>query len=161
MSAAWRDGVGGGLLHPVPLLAIALLALNDHWLKDAWAHPVTGKLSDIAGLVFFPLLLVALLEVALCATGRYRGPSDRALLAAVATTAAAFALVQIAPPATEGYRIGLAALQQPVQVLSLVLGGGALDALPRVSATPDVTDLFALPSLLVAVFVGRVAARRA
>ncbi|MFT5682697.1 MAG: hypothetical protein ACI8RZ_003621, partial [Myxococcota bacterium] len=45
------------LLHPVTLTAMALLAVNDHWAKYALTGVVTGKLSDFAGLVFFPLLL--------------------------------------------------------------------------------------------------------
>ena len=45
------------ILHPLCLLSVFLLGLNDHYLK--WEHPsyLTGKLSDFAGLVFFPLLL--------------------------------------------------------------------------------------------------------
>jgi hypothetical protein len=48
---------GDGLLHPIVLLAIGILLINDHVLKSAWPGAVTGKLSDIAGLVFFPLLV--------------------------------------------------------------------------------------------------------
>jgi hypothetical protein len=38
------------------------MALNDHWLKGADLLPaaVTGKLSDLCGLFFFPALVVAL-----------------------------------------------------------------------------------------------------
>jgi hypothetical protein len=52
---------GGHLCHPVPLLAVLLLAVNDHLLKGSGVLPgtVTGKLSDFAGLFFFPLLLAA------------------------------------------------------------------------------------------------------
>ena len=49
---------GDLLLGVVPLAAIALLFLNDHILKAAWPGLVTGKLSDVAGFVFFPFLLV-------------------------------------------------------------------------------------------------------
>lgn len=42
-----------------PLTAVALLALNDHVFKDLWPGAVTGKLSDFAGLFYFPLLLTA------------------------------------------------------------------------------------------------------
>lgn len=52
----WRSG----LLHPAWWLALFLLVLNDHWLKGS-ALPgwFTGKLSDFAGLVVAPVLLVA------------------------------------------------------------------------------------------------------
>ncbi len=53
---------GRDLLHPLPLSAVALLALNDHVLKaSSWApRALTGKLSDFAGLFVFPILLVAI-----------------------------------------------------------------------------------------------------
>lgn len=70
---AWRvvggtDGPGrralpaGELLHPAPLVAVIVLAVNDHLLKGSGLVPgwLTGKLSDVAGYFFFPLLLTAL-----------------------------------------------------------------------------------------------------
>ncbi len=45
------------LLHPVSLASMALLGLNDHVLKGLFPGLITGKLSDFAGLVFFPLVL--------------------------------------------------------------------------------------------------------
>jgi hypothetical protein len=41
------------------LVAIAILALNDHVLKTAWPGPFTGILSDIAGLFAFGFLAAA------------------------------------------------------------------------------------------------------
>jgi hypothetical protein len=53
------------LLSPSWIAALALLALNDHWLKTAGLLPgwLTGKLSDFAGLYVAPALLAALLCV--------------------------------------------------------------------------------------------------
>lgn len=47
---------------PLPVLAMALVALNDHVLKGAGLLPtvLTGKLSDFAGLYFAPLLVAEL-----------------------------------------------------------------------------------------------------
>ena len=58
------DWPGEELLHPVPILCMILLGVNDHVLKGSGWVPgvVTGKLSDFAGLVFFPLFLTALLN---------------------------------------------------------------------------------------------------
>ena len=53
---------GDGLLHPVALVALAILIVNDRLLKDAWPGPVTGKLSDVAGLVVAPLASGALIK---------------------------------------------------------------------------------------------------
>ncbi len=44
------------LSHPVTVVAALVLLLNDHLLKHAWPGPVTGKLSDVAGLVVAPPL---------------------------------------------------------------------------------------------------------
>ena len=49
------------LLHPAFLAALSVLAANDHVLKTAAPGVVTGKLSDIAGLVVLPVLLSVLL----------------------------------------------------------------------------------------------------
>ncbi|MEV0971701.1 hypothetical protein [Microtetraspora glauca] len=48
--------------HPVTMLAVALLLLNDHLLKGLWPGPITGKLSDLAGLTMAPPLLALLLR---------------------------------------------------------------------------------------------------
>lgn len=47
-------------VHPLPLLAVSVLILNDHFLKFRFPSALTGKLSDFAGLFFFPLLLCAI-----------------------------------------------------------------------------------------------------
>jgi hypothetical protein len=52
------------LAHPLTLASIALLVLNDHLLKLAYPSLLTGKLSDFAGLFFFPYLLAALFALA-------------------------------------------------------------------------------------------------
>jgi len=44
------------LSHPLSVGATGLLILNDHVLKSAMPGLVTGKLSDFAGLFFFPFL---------------------------------------------------------------------------------------------------------
>ncbi len=49
------------LAHPLSLISLAVLLLNDHVLKLLVPSWLTGKLSDFAGLFFFPFLLAALL----------------------------------------------------------------------------------------------------
>jgi hypothetical protein len=88
------------LAHPLPLAAVGLLALNDHVLKGARVLPgaVTGKLSDFAGLFFFPLLLAAGVRGASLVVRR-RHVADRRSLAAAAAiaTALGFAAVKLVP----------------------------------------------------------------
>ncbi|MFI6505022.1 hypothetical protein [Nonomuraea typhae] len=49
------------LCHPATVFAALLLFINDHVLKQAWPGFVTGKLSDVAGLIVAPALLSLLL----------------------------------------------------------------------------------------------------
>lgn len=85
--------------HPLPLSAALVMALNDHWLKGADLLPaaLTGKLSDLCGLFFFPALLVALWRGAQALGGRpvRRAPVAAALV--VGLTGALFALVNLSP----------------------------------------------------------------
>ncbi len=53
------------LAHPAVVVAILVCGVNDHVLKGSgWLHgAITGKLSDIAGLFFFPILLAVILYI--------------------------------------------------------------------------------------------------
>ena len=73
------------LRHPATLVSIGLLLLNDHVLKAAAPSPLTGKLSDFAGLSFFPFVLAAALSLI----------SDRVRVSARAAGALAFALTGV------------------------------------------------------------------
>ena len=48
---------GRWLGHPATVIALLVLVVNDHVLKDVWPGVLTGKLSDAAGLVLAPPLL--------------------------------------------------------------------------------------------------------
>lgn len=136
------------LLHPVSLSAIALLIANDHVLKAAWPGAVTGKLSDVAGLAFFPLLLAAVAGLA--------RPGLRLLptvAACAGLTALVFASIKVWPLAGDAYRVGLAALQWPFRALAAALAGAGAPGLAPVSLVADATDLVALPAVLVSVWL--------
>jgi hypothetical protein len=74
----------GEAMHPVALAAIALLVVND-WIWKPRVIPgsaasfVTGKLSDVAGLAFAPVVLSAAIGLALHAAARL-GVVERAAL---------------------------------------------------------------------------------
>lgn len=144
-----------GLLHPISLLALGLLLVNDHVLKAAWPGPLTGKLSDIAGLVLFPILILSAAELGMAAIGRWRRPTRRALTLAVAGSAVAFGLVKTLPSGAvaAGWLFGGAQwlLSLPMRAL-----GGALEApvVPTVVVV-DPTDLLALPFVALAIAIGR------
>lgn len=81
-----RASLRSGLVHPLPLAAIVVLVINDHALKGSGVVPawVTGKLSDFAGLFFFPVLLVVVFE---WIATRTRTALRRELTAAIAVSA--------------------------------------------------------------------------
>ena len=150
---------GDALLQPLAIGAIALLLVNDHLLKAVAPGILTGKLSDVAGLVFFPLLLVAVTELALAAAGRWQGPDWRLITAAVAATGLAFAAVKLLPGAESLYEQVLGLAQWPFRALAALVTGGTAAGVPtRVDLTRDATDLVALVALWVPMEVG---ARRA
>ena len=121
------DGARQGLAwlgHPVTLVALITLLVNDHVLKQAYPGLVTGKLSDVAGLVVAPPLMAAL--VLLVAR---RAPAGPTAVVAVVTVGAGFALVKAWPAAA---RVASGAW-------SILNGPSIIRA--------DPTDLLALPAL--------------
>ncbi len=59
------------LLAPLPVIAIALLVLNDRVLKGSAAPEwLTGKLSDVTGVFAFPLAATAVVDLALWGLAR-------------------------------------------------------------------------------------------
>lgn len=110
-----------GLLHPAWLASLFVLALNDHLLKGSGLlSPVlTGKLSDVAGLLVAPLLLAALLRV------QRLGPWVACHLA----VGAVFSAIQLSAPLAAGW--------------SALMG---MVGFPWV-ITRDPSDLLALPAL--------------
>ena len=144
---------GDGLLHPIALGAVALLLLNDHVLKAAAPGWVTGKLSDVAGLAFFPLFLQALWELLGPRRGAFQ-PSRRVLVAACWATALVFAGVKTWPPMAALYREGLGWLQLPLRVLVAVAQGRSPPGHQSVRLILDTTDLLALPAVGLALWAG-------
>ena len=149
-----RSAPADGMLHPVILGAVALLLLNDHVLKQAMPGLLTGKLSDVAGLVFFPLLLVGIWEVAAVRLGG-AVPAGRFVVAVmVIVSGVAFASVKTVPLANQAYRETLGAMQWPFTFAASIADGGPAPAFVPVRLAADPTDLVALPVLLVPFVIG-------
>ena len=65
----FRRRAGSALTHPATVTALGVLLLNDLLFKALWPHSwLTGKLSDVAWLVFALPLLAFLLSFAATAT---------------------------------------------------------------------------------------------
>ena len=145
---------GDGMLHPVILIAVAILLTNDQLLKAAWPGPVTGKLSDIAGLVFFPALIVAVWEVA---TRRrpFAGPTPHAIGVAVVVTGLVFASVKSNAACAQLVATTVALLQWPFAVvLTAVQGTPAPSIGTPIRLVVDPTDLVVLPVLAIPLALG-------
>ena len=137
---------------PAPLLAVLVLVLNDWVLTPRALLPgvITGKLSDFAGLFFFPLLLTAGWNTVRYLARRVRGAdvsavslTARQLVVAAVATGLVFAVVKLWPAAA-------------------TLVGRLLTAVTRRPAhiVPDPTDLLALIMLPLAWLHGRRTWRR-
>lgn len=132
VAADTNDRPAGLLLHPVMVAALVGLVVNDHLLKARWPGPLTGKLSDVAGLALFPALVVGVIEVVAWSARKERPCRGRLTVAAGAATAVAFAAVQLVEPVTDAYR----------WIAGLPWGRAG-------SVVGDPTDLLVLPAVVV------------
>jgi len=129
------------VLAPLPVLAVLALVGNDWLLKPSGAPEwITGKLSDLAGVFVFPLVLTAAADLALYVA--VRGRADFTLrrwklAAAIAATAVAFAATKLSQPVADLVARATAAL----------FGRGEVMA--------DPYDLIALPLLALTWWHGR------
>jgi len=128
------------VLSPLALSALALLIVNDHDLKQRWPGWLTGKLSDLAGLVLLPIVLQAVIELL-----RKRVSSAPWLThACCAASGLGFVLLETWPPASLLFRASLGVLQWPLRALA---AGERVD-LVWVRHVADGADLLTLPALL-------------
>jgi len=120
------------VLHPIAIASLVVLVVNDHVLKAAYPSWITGKLSDVAGMIMFPIFLHAL--------AARRIP----LWITTAATMIAFTLVKTWQPATDAW----------TGIIGVVLRDASdLGALPFalvglwISGTSESTDSSSVPSL--------------
>ncbi len=121
-----------------------LLVVNDWVLKEHFHGAVTGKLSDLAGLTFAPVLLSAMIGLALHLAAKLGVRVDpslsrRRLIACCAATAIGFALTKVCPPFAS--------------LVARAIGHHA-------EFYPDWTDLLCIPCVLIALWIGRDELRR-
>ena len=146
---------GDRLLRPLALVALVVLVVNDHWLKYQWPGTVTGKISDAAGLVFFPVLLVAILEVGRKLLGKTPWSQRYDALGACALTGIAFTSVKATTAGQASYAWALGVVRWPFQAIYFGALGMPLPPLDDVAIARDVTDLVTLPFLILAYLVAR------
>jgi hypothetical protein len=140
------DVPGGLLLHPIVLAAIALFVINDHVFKLAHPGWLTGKLSDVAGLIFFPVLIAAVADLAIPVARRHVGAT---VLLAVAVTGLTYVAMLAVPAGGDGYRWFIGIVQWPFRIAAALATGMPLPAIAPVRFAADPSDLITLPALLV------------
>lgn len=138
-------GAAGLFLRPDVVAAIVVLIANDRVLKRRWPGWATGKLSDLAGLYLFPLVLVGVVEVGALVLRRL-APGRRLSVGVAATaTAVAFAAIKVIPAAGEAFRTTFGWLRWPLSALESGLSGDGFGAAARVNLVGDASDMLALP----------------
>lgn len=136
------------LVRAGPLFALLLLGVNDHYLKASGWLPgvITGKLSDFAGLVYFPLLLVTATNLIGFMLGkrrvRFASASHAQLVIACVATGLFFSAVQLSE--------GVAWFYARASAFLMFWNDAEL-----VRVTMDPTDVVAILSLPVAYLLGR------
>ena len=147
---------GDLLLHPVALVALVLVIFNDRVLKVRYPSELSGKLSDFAGLVFFPLFLVATIEGARWLRRRTGWElTSRSVVVAVVVVGTAFVAIKVSHPAGEVYRTVMGMVLYPLDLLSSVIAGNGVPPLSRALLVEDRVDLIAVPALLLPVWIAR------
>lgn len=145
---------GSILFHPVVLISILVLIVNDHYLKFNHTSTLTGKLSDFVGLIFFPLLAISIIELV-----RYTFRSKswqlsmKASNAILLITLIGFTLIKTFQPFTNLYSKILNFIAWlPIAIFHWIVKGDKLSMTNRIVLT-DRTDLITLFALLISYYI--------
>jgi hypothetical protein len=141
------------LVHPVPLAALTLMLLNDHVLKASHPGSLTGKLSDIAGLMLLPFVLLAGWEVVRLARPSLPAAGPRLAIASVLVVMVAFTAIEVLPIGSDLYRLGMSGAQWPFRTVAALIASEPLPGLAPVQLTSDLSDLLTLPAALMVLAV--------
>lgn len=136
---------GDCLRHPLSLFMLLLWLLNDHLFKGLWGNELTGKLSDIAGLVVFPLMLVAIYEICCAYMNRNANHLKLVLWVSLSISAGIIVSINLSEASAHFCKVGLGLLQWPFRCL------WSLSAVPiqPVHLTMDPTDIWTLAILII------------
>ncbi|MGB7341046.1 MAG: hypothetical protein WBC91_19275 [Phototrophicaceae bacterium] len=122
------------LTHPLSILAILVLLMNDHWLRYAYPSWLTGKLGDFTWLLFAPFVAAMLFAFIIPKT--LKNQSKIVGIIAIAGIGLWFATAKTIP----------AIHWLTTETLYAIIGY-------RGSLRMDVTDLLTLPALLISAMI--------
>ena len=138
---------GDLLRHPVAIIALALWLLNDHLLKSVFGNELTGKLSDGAGLIVFPLVLLSLVAALVPGLALEERSRKRLLGLVISMTGGILVMLNLSEWTASWVYELVTLLQWPFVAGIAVIQGEGLPEWNRVSGTVDPTDLWTLPCL--------------
>lgn len=130
---------GDLLVRPVAVVSLLTLIVNDHVFKQLRPGLLSGKLSDVAGLVLLPLLIISIYELARAAVRRPWRVGERTIVAIAATVAIGFTATKVSTVVAATYGDILGWLRWPLN------GHWSQVAISR-----DPTDLLCTPGAIVA-----------
>ena len=143
-------------MHPLAMSALVVVVLNDQVLKDAYPSPITGKLSDFAGLVYFPLFVVACIESVRWLFNRSSWElSPRSVVVAAVILGVLFAVTKTWHPAALVYRPLVGVVRWPADAMAGLIRGRGLAEVRAAHLTEDPSDLVALVVLALPVWISR------
>ena len=138
--------------------------MNDHVLKAAARGTafgvVTGKLSDVAGMVFFPILVVAGIELMRQWRRSFPGPMPSVAVAVASLVAVVFTLTKVSTVAGHVYAMTWAVLQWPFRAALALWSDDVVPSLQPVANVVDPTDVVAIVGVLYVVWQTRQRAQR-
>ena len=146
---------GDALRHPLILGLLVVWALNDHVFKDHFANQWTGKLSDVAGLAVFPVVLLSAYEIIWALVGREPRVRNQVLWLSLVATGTCMVGINLSQAWADAYTLGLSLAQWPFQALGSLLTSGPTPPLANLKVTMDPSDLWTLPALGIPWWVGR------
>lgn len=124
------------LRHPLVLFSLCLTLFNDQYLKYHYAGLITGKLSDFAGLFYFPFFLYAVSVFVRHPKQQHSHISLRGFAVCLIVTEILFVLLKYTALRTEF-----------VQIFSWYFF--------KIEITPDISDMWALLVHVPAFFLAR------
>jgi hypothetical protein len=133
------------LVHPVPVAALALLLVNDHVLKASNPGWLSGKLSDIAGMVLLPFVLLAGWDLVRLIRPSLPASGPRLAVASATLAIILFTAMKVVPLGSDLYRLGLGGVQWPFRALAAWVASEPLPSYAQVHHTSDPSDLLTLP----------------
>ncbi len=143
-------------MRPVCIVALVAVVANDRWLKVDHPGILSGKVSDFAGLIYFPLLIVALMEaVRFLIRWRPWELTYRAVVIATVIVGVAFALIKTWNPASDFYRNVMGYFFWPGFAVVDALNGAPIPGVRPIFLAQDHWDLIALVVLPVPILVAR------